>query len=325
MTMIYQSILLFLKFSVLIVATHHSREIINAELVMRVVEDLLENFERDPQKTKFIKDHQLYFLPVLNVDGYRHVFEVDVDWRKNLFGGYGVDINRNYPLGFYSQCGGSQNQSDWEYKGSHPLSEVESFTLTEFSLDRKFTKVLDAHSRGRVVYCGYSRCLDRDLKIHEYIKDRGTDLARYANYAAPRDALAAGKHEQWHYQKTTFYAFLVETYEGSNWYPPFDIALKEIERVNPLVWRFLNHPVPFYGKVLNELNQPIEASIHYKELQFKNNETRSSNKKFGTFYEFLPKGRYNVVFKANGYEDAIHQVIISQETTTNLTIQMKIK
>lgn len=311
--------------NVLMVATHHAREIINAELLMRVASRLLNFYKNDSIVTDVVDNNQIYVIPVLNVDGYIHVFERDRFWRKNLFNSYGVDINRNYELGFDSACGGPpRNTSDDEYRGVSPLSEAESFTLTRFSQAKRFAKAIDFHSRGRVVYCGYSRCLQIYKPINDYIRQNGAALAQFASYRSPLQATAAGKHEQMHYQYTTWYSFLVETYEGDNWQPSFDIALKEIERVQPLAMAFLRSRIPVIGHVFDAATKrPIEAKIIILEgFQYLNGETRSSEPIFGRFQEFLPDGKYLFEFIANGYQRKLIDILVVNGDTLQVEVPM---
>lgn len=103
--------------SVLIVATFHAREIINAELVLRMTTELCEQYGKDELLTRFVNSNEIYIVPIVNPDGYNYVFTKNRAWRKNLREGYGVDLNRNFDIGWYSKCAGSSDKNSIVYKG----------------------------------------------------------------------------------------------------------------------------------------------------------------------------------------------------------------
>ena len=87
--------------NLLLVGMHHAREIIAPETVLIVARNLLEG---DDHRTRsLVNDNQIYLAWDWNPDGYRYVFDVDNNWRKNRLpnpdGSFGVDLNRNYPFG----------------------------------------------------------------------------------------------------------------------------------------------------------------------------------------------------------------------------------
>ena len=79
---------------------------------------------------------ELWFVPVMNPDGYQYTFDTERLWRKNLRDndgdgqttiGDGVDPNRNYPEHFkYDEEGSSKISSSQTYRGPGPASEPET-------------------------------------------------------------------------------------------------------------------------------------------------------------------------------------------------------
>lgn len=294
----------------------HAREIINPELVLNFVESLVSN----PEYRDIVANNQIYFIPVVNGDGYKRVFEKNRFERKNS---NRVDLNRNFSPGFSSTCGGSVNTTNMEYRGPYEASEIETQTILKLSQAKKFAKVLDLHSRGRVIFCGYSRCLKRPDSIHQFIKEEGARLAKLSQYDPPRDAVTAGKQEQWQYIYSTWYAFLIETYEGKDWQPSFDVALSEIERVKPMMYEFLKRLIPLEGRVIDaKTKNPLQTRIEYLNLSLENGESRSSDGKFGSFYEFLPAGVYRVRFTSEGYREHVETIKIVPDSQTRISISL---
>jgi extracellular matrix protein 14 len=70
------------KPNILIAATSHAREIINAEITLSIINNLLKN---ESYFLNLLNTYQFFVLPVMNPDGYDFVFKNDRLWRKNRF------------------------------------------------------------------------------------------------------------------------------------------------------------------------------------------------------------------------------------------------
>jgi Zinc carboxypeptidase/Immune inhibitor A peptidase M6 len=145
------------KPAVLYQATVHAREWIATEVDLRLLRWYLDNADRKKVR-KILKRTELWFVPVLNPDGYQFTFDHERLWRKNLRDnngdgvietGDGVDINRNYPDHWgYDDEGSSVVTSSDDYRGTGPASEPE--TRADMSLfDRaRFIFNVSYHSFG---------------------------------------------------------------------------------------------------------------------------------------------------------------------------------
>ena len=88
-------------------AAQHAREWITPEMVRRLLHRYVDSYGRDRELTKIVDTTDLWFIPVVNVDGYDYTFTADNRlWRKNLRDNDGdgqitaqdgVDLNRNFP------------------------------------------------------------------------------------------------------------------------------------------------------------------------------------------------------------------------------------
>ena len=104
------------KPKVLYTAIHHAREVGSVQQLIFYMWYLLENYGTDPTVTTILDNTELYFVPVINPDGYVYNETIDPDggglWRKNRSmnsnGTRGVDLNRNYP---YTDQNGVQQWS----------------------------------------------------------------------------------------------------------------------------------------------------------------------------------------------------------------------
>lgn len=143
----------------------HGRESINPVLLLRMIEDyalIRENEYRDPvleTGQQLLTDYSIFFLPLLNPDGYeianRGFSEIrnpllysivqktnvpHEEWKEN---GRGVDINRNFPCESY-RARGSMTEA-----ASEPETKALIRAFAEFPMSVGY---LDFHSRGKVIY-----------------------------------------------------------------------------------------------------------------------------------------------------------------------------
>jgi len=85
-------------------AIHHAREPASVSSLIYYMWYLLENYETDEEVQAILDNSELYFVPVINPDGYVYNVTTNPDggglWRKNRRdngdGEFGVDNNRNY-------------------------------------------------------------------------------------------------------------------------------------------------------------------------------------------------------------------------------------
>lgn len=224
-------------------------------------------------------------------------------WRKNRkpFPNrvFGVDLNRNYDLDWV-KCGGTSQTSSDVYKGPSAFSEEETQSIRGLSRRYQFAKVIDFHSYGREVLHAYHPCTRMDSKIRNYIIDRSRNLAETVNYRL-RDPSGNGQHQSWQMKENTFYSFLVETH--TTFQPSYQSALDEINRIYPIITKFLNQTITLQGHVLDANTKlPIRADIQLEGITWYANETKHSNLRYGYYHMFLPVGQQKLTFKASGYQ-----------------------
>jgi murein tripeptide amidase MpaA len=146
--------------AVLFSATQHAREWIATEIDRRLMYHYIEGWaNEDPQIVKLLQRTELWFVPVMNPDGYQYTFDVERLWRKNLRDNDGdglttvvdgVDPNRNYPEHFkYDEEGSSQITSSQTYRGPGPASERETQAIMDLSSRVGFEFNVNYHSNGR--------------------------------------------------------------------------------------------------------------------------------------------------------------------------------
>ena len=149
--------------AVLYQGTTHAREWISTEVAMRLLEWFVaERRAEDPEVVDILETTELWFVPVVNPDGYEYTFTTERLWRKNLQdnddnniinNADGVDVNRNYPEHWgWENERSSSVPSNETYRGENPGSEPETQSnmhLVERMADFKFA--VSYHSFGQLL------------------------------------------------------------------------------------------------------------------------------------------------------------------------------
>jgi len=122
-------------------ALHHAREPLSMSTALNYMFWLLENYGTDPEATYLIDNREMYFVPVVNPDGYVYNETTNPNggglWRKNRrdvdsSSCIGVDLNRNYSFGYGLNSGSSSNPCNDTYRGESAFSEPESQAVRDF-------------------------------------------------------------------------------------------------------------------------------------------------------------------------------------------------
>ena len=157
------------KPALLYTGTIHAREWIGNELGVAFIEYLLKNNKTNPKVLKTLKHNTIYIVPCLNPDGYEYSRTHFSFWRKNRRdngdGTFGVDLNRNFSVGYTK----STNTSSNVYSGPKPFSEPETLSIKNFvDTHSNITLALDYHSQGNVFFPAH--------KFNHEAEINGTDL-----------------------------------------------------------------------------------------------------------------------------------------------------
>jgi len=133
--------------------TIHAREWIGIELSLSFAKYILEHIDYDPYLNILLDRATLYMVPCANPDGFEYSRNHFSFWRKNRRrngdGSFGVDLNRNFEIGFVANKDTTSNV----YSGPAPFSEPETQALRDFVLSHKnITIALDYHSQGNVFF-----------------------------------------------------------------------------------------------------------------------------------------------------------------------------
>ena len=141
------------KPAMLFTGSIHAREWVGHELALKFISYMAENQDIDPQLEKSLTESTMYMVPCLNPDGYEYSRKHFSFWRKNRRknhdGTIGVDLNRNFSIGFVK----NPNTSSNVYGGEEPFSEAETRAIKEFvDAHENITIAFDYHSQGNVFF-----------------------------------------------------------------------------------------------------------------------------------------------------------------------------
>jgi len=200
-----------LKPALLFTGTIHAREWIGNELGIEFIDYILKNYKNNPEILKTITYNTLYIVPCLNPDGFEYSRTHFSFWRKNRRdngdGTYGVDLNRNFSIGYRK----SKHTGSNVYSGPKPFSEPETSAIKNFVDNHpNITIALDYHSQGNVFFPAH--------KFNHEMELEGTDLntlcanmnyhihkitgRRYGiNRGKPPTKLISGSGREYYYSK----------------------------------------------------------------------------------------------------------------------------
>ncbi|MBK7690788.1 MAG: T9SS type A sorting domain-containing protein [Bacteroidetes bacterium] len=197
----------------LFTALHHAREPQSAAQLIYFMWYLLENYGASDSVVKhLVDDRELYFIPVLNPDGYVYNETINPNgggmWRKNrkVNGGgtFGVDLNRNYAKYWgFDNAGSSPNPSSDTYRGTAGFSENETQIARDFTILKQPKVVLNYHSYGDwfIYPWGYQNLTCADDTTFQVVADILTKENMYVsgNCWQTLNYLSNGSSDDWHY------------------------------------------------------------------------------------------------------------------------------
>ncbi len=222
---------------ILYTAIHHAREPNSLAQLLFYMWYLLENYDTDAEVQSIVDNTELYFVPVINPDGYLYNEKIDPNgggyWRKNRFNGHGIDNNRNYDYyidgdpndGVWGGEGTSSNPSDGNYHGTAPFSEIENQAIRWFVEQHNFVMTFNNHSSGDLLlypfgYTSNAQTPENDL--FEGITDELVSQNGFNNILSSELYPAAGNSDDFMYgtigTHDKIYSMTPEI--GSSFWPP---------------------------------------------------------------------------------------------------------
>lgn len=328
------------KPAMLFTGLHHAKEISSVEVCLYVLKHLCHNYESNQHVRKFVDNIKIWFVPVVNPDGYRYILDekgTQFYWRKNLSDNNsnsifdpefdGVDLNRNYDMNWDKDT--NTNSSSFFYKGPYPFSESETCAIKQLTFRENFVLHLDYHSYGEIILYPWKNYPDvynsgliqsMALQMSQRIKRLNSDETYSIR---PMDA-QSGQCSNWMLAKAHVISFTIEC--GTSHFPTMDELNSVVENCAQSAFysleRILESAVQ--GFVYDAIhNHPLRADILINGSESNLVKNPQSNAYSGFFHILLQPGEYSLRIKADGYKPmVIENVIIKEDNLTNLDIKL---
>jgi hypothetical protein len=272
----------------------------------------------NPRVTEWVDNTSIWFVPVVNVEGYKYVMDNHLKfpwWRKNLRDNDGdgrfdplvdgVDLNRNYDYN-WSQ-GGDGSPSSWFYRGAGPFSESEIQAVRDLALKENFVFGIGYHSYGESIlfpWGNFDRPPDMDVVL-----DVATEMAARIERVDGRGHYAllplngrVGQSSIWMYGDLRTIDFIVEV--GTDYFPP-NQDVPKITAANLVgalyLLERLNGP-GITGHVFDEeTGAPLDAQVRVVGRTVNYVKPRRTVPRTGRYDRILLPGVYTVEFRSDGY------------------------
>lgn len=311
-------------------AAQHANECNGTGAVMQALARLLENYGIDPQLTARVDELELWFAPIVNVDGHRYVFAASpswADWRKTLrdnndngevdFPADGVDMNRNWDWR-WDEYAESDPRSQ-KYKGPYPFSEPEVRALRDFILRERPLVTVDYHSPVTISWTSYIFYVWPQSPDHTKSREIAEEWA-----AATRDRNndtydeiyafdTLPKQQCWVHGNTGLLVFLMEI-EDQCWFTgaTVDTIAHRVARGSMTLLDRVRAGPGIQVQVTSALTgEPLAAEIEILELDGGNIGARHCDQETGRYERFTDNGTYTVRASFRDHETITETVLVS--------------
>ncbi len=202
----------------MITAATHGNEIAGTETILTFVTELLEGYGRDARLTKMVNDHEIYFIPVVNADGFVSGERWDND----------VDPNRIYPY---------PNNPNLK-----PINSIEP--LVAFFHTKNFVGSMDLHTYSQLIMYPWAYTTKNipaaDEKIFKNLCSSMAEINKYETGQVSQVLyVAQGSSADYYYWKNHTMALAVEL---TTTHTPSSEQLPSIfDEAREMAWRFIEH------------------------------------------------------------------------------------
>ncbi|MFC1573386.1 M14 family zinc carboxypeptidase [Candidatus Eisenbacteria bacterium] len=331
-------------------AAQHANECNGTGAVMYMIDRLLTRYGVQSYYTDMVDNLEMWFVPVVNIDGHRKVFEGEPNWdwwrktkRDNdengeyTFPEDGVDTNRNWNFKWARYD--STNYWSSRYKGPYPFSEACVVAIRDLILRERPVFVMDLHSpdvvsiANRIWYPWYDPDLGQSGPDTDHFRPISIALGNRCetevdgNYV-DGDRLAYNslpKEQCWVYSNTGICAFLMEVSLQFWWTGSIvDTIAARTGRGNfYLMERALSGP-GLTGTVTRAgTDMPLQAEIVVTQAHDSSIGPRMTEQFHGQYWRLLNAGNYQVTASARDYDPDTQTIYVSASGWTQLDFQLE--
>ncbi len=299
---------------------HHAREVMSTEVPLDIAATLLAGYGKDAKITHWLDNNVIYVLPMLNVDGNNMVWTSYNMWRKNTRGGYGVDINRNYPYAWNSCNGSSSSKGADDFHGDSAASEPETNVMMNFVSAIHPVFSISFHSYSELVIYPYGCGNHTETKM--VVEPIGAKMAelivsddgqgRYTAGTPPELLYGVdGGDIDWLYHEAKVIPFVIEVNSGEQGFQPSYQQWREstVTRLRP-GWQFLLERLDEAG-VSGNTNSVAGATNVEVSSQDPNSPYEETHpvRKDGSFFFVLNPGDYVVRVRTTENKNILEQKV----------------
>ncbi|MCB5262525.1 MAG: DUF2817 domain-containing protein [Candidatus Cloacimonetes bacterium] len=269
-----------------LIANIHGDEPIGYDMMIRTIELILSDYGSDPRLTDIVNNTELWFIPMMNPDGYANGVRYNAD---------GVDLNRNFPMPT------GINNPD-----GNPTA-IENLAMMDFSNQHNFVCGINYHSGALVVNYpwDYSPVLapDNGLLIDMSLTYAQHNLPMYnsSEFAQGITNGAAwyvitGSMQDWNYAFTSNIEYTIEL-SNTKW--PAASTLDGYWANNQeSILSFIEYAQKgLKGSVTDASGNPIAATITVQD----NAKTIQNDPSLGDYHRLLLPGTYLITVSADTY------------------------
>ncbi len=314
----------------------HANEPNGTTAIMKTIENLLQGYGIDPAVTARVDSLELFYVPILNVDGHLHNFSGGVnwlEWRKTMrdnnhnelidFPGDGVDLNRNWDWNWddYDE----DDPASQKYKGPYPFSEPEIAAIRHFVLRERPVVVVDYHSPVTISWRNYifwpwldtsGGGMGPDSAVAEDVAELWA-AATINEDGSPYNEIYAystlPKEQCWVYGETGTLAFIMEIADHCWWSGAMvdTIGARVARGSEALVDRVLEGP-GVRGSVTNLANgEPLVAEVIIHEMHQPGIGPRLTEAGHGMYHRLTTNGTFRVSASCEGFESQSRLVTVA--------------
>lgn len=199
-------------------AATHGDEIITTEVLLRFIEEMLAGYDQNPRLAALVNNHELFFVPVVNPDGFSA--------RRRYAGN--VDPNRDYP---------------WPgHENKNPVACIAN--MINFFQQHQIVGSIDFHAFGKLVMYPWAYTKTSPPPEHERIFDNlGREMAAANSYTYGQISkviyVAEGSSADYYYWKFNTMAFGIEM--GNSKAPSVDQIPAVLNQVREMTYKFIEH------------------------------------------------------------------------------------
>jgi predicted deacylase len=201
---------------IMITAATHGDELITVEVLLNLMQEMLNNYPTDKRISSIINGREIFFIPVVNVDGFSQGQRYD-GW---------VDPNRSYP-----------------YPGNMKAKPTPSIAaLIDFFETRNIKGSLDLHAFGELIMYPWAYTYDAvahddELKFYDLTR-RMAETNHYTFGPISKVIyVAKGSSADYYYLKKKTTAIAIEM--GQDKVPPSSKIPEHVDVMREPIYRFL--------------------------------------------------------------------------------------